>query len=652
VREVPQALGEMVAGVSPVSLFHGAFETTAVGIVLVDLAGKIRHANPVYCDLYGYRLDELVGREVVSLKHADDREATREELGLVLRGERESFHSSTRSLTKRGAVLWVHTSISLLRDEQGRPQGLMAVVEDTTLPRVMDEARLELHHEREALMESATEGIYGLDLDCRCTFVNRVAAEMLGYTRDEMLGQKIHDLVHHSYPDGSRYHEDDCAIIQACKRRGPDSKVRNHEEVLWHKDGSMVLVEHSAEPVVVDGQVRGLVVTLRDLSGREQRQAERHALVEQERASRQRADILNGVLVDTEVALREALQEQLQLMEAIPQMVWVVEPDGSPRYVNERWRQFTGIDPRDKGGRWLSLVHPDDRERTEEQFRAALETGVPYEVEHRLRRVDGMYRWVLARAHPLVDATGTIVRWFGTSTDVHDRKTAEELLRRAEKLAAAGRLAATVAHEINNPLEAVANLLYLAMHDEALPPTAARYLQTANDELRRVGHIVSQTLGFYRDSSAPQMTDLGLLVCDVLVLYQRKLDGRRIRVTRNIEEGVKVHAVTGELRQVIANLVTNAIDAMEPEGVLGVEVRRAKDEAILQVSDTGSGISSVVVDRIFEPFFTTKKDVGTGLGLWVSKGIVEKHHGRIEVHSSQRAQDRGTSFIIALPAID
>lgn len=648
-REVPAALGEMVAGVSPASLFHGAFETTAVGMVLADLHGNIRHANAAFCDLYGYSLEELIGRELVALKHPEDRDATRAQIAALQQGERESVHAASRGLSKLGSVLWVHSSISLLRDEQGKPQGLMGVVEDMTLPHVIDDARLELHTEREALLNSAAEGIYGLNLDCRCSFVNRAAAEMLGYTREEMLGQKMHDLIHHSYPDGSRYPEDDCAIVQACKQPGAVIKLHNHEEVLWHKDGTALMVEHSAEPVMVDGQVRGLVVTLRDLSKRNASLAERQALQEQERASRQRAELLNGALVSSEVALREALQEQMQLMEAIPQMVWVVEPDGRPRFVNQRWRTFTGIDPQPGSDGWLALVHADDRERTAEQFAEALASGSPYEMEHRIRRADGAYRWVLARAHPLVDANGKIVRWFGTSTDIHDRKNAEDLLRRAEKLAAAGRLAATVAHEINNPLEAVANLLYLALHEEAVPTAAVRYLQMANDELRRVGHIVSQTLGFYRDSSAPQIVDLSPLVGDVLALYQRKLDTRHIRVTRNLEEGVKTSAVTGELRQVIANLVANAIDAMDANGVLGIEVRAAEEEAIIQVSDTGSGIAAQVMDRIFEPFFTTKKEIGTGLGLWVSKGIVEKHHGRIDVQSSQAAEDHGTSFLIRLP---
>ena len=649
-RDVPEVLGEMVAGVSPAALFHEAFERTAVGMVLLDLEGRIRYANNAFREIFGYSSEELMGMDLLLLKHPDDLEGTRALIQSLVQGERENVHLESRSLTKGGAVLWVHASASLLRDHDSHPQAVMAVIEDITLQHVIDEARLELHTEREALLDSAAEGIYGLDLNGCCTFVNRSAADMLGYSREEMLGRNMHKLVHSNYPDGQQYPESECPIVQACRRPfTPDFRVRDRELTLWRKDGTPLPVEHSAEVVVVDGQARGLVVTLRDVSSKHARHAERTALLEQERASRQRADVLNGALQSSETALREALQEQLQLMEAIPQMVWVMEPGGESKYVNERWRVFTGRDPREDGGRWLSLIHPDDRERTEAQFQEALQSGEPYEVEHRMLRADGAYRWVLARAHPLVDASGKIVRWFGTSMDVHDRKMADELLRRTEKLAAAGRLAATVAHEINNPLEAVANLLYLALHEEALPPTAARYLQMANDELRRVGHIVSQTLGFYRDSSAPQVTDLASLVNDVISLYQRKLDTRQIRVSRNLHAGVETHVVPGELRQVIANLVANAIDAMDTHGVLSVVVRAAGSEATVEISDTGPGIPAGVLERIFEPFFTTKKEIGTGLGLWVSKGIIEKHHGRLEVNSSREPADHGTSFLIALP---
>ena len=357
----------------------------------------------------------------------------------------------------------------------------------------------------------------------------------------------------------------------------------------------------------------------------------------------------------SEDALHEVLAEQAQLFEAIPQMVWMTDAAGEPEYVNERWRNFTGADlpsARDSepfGG--VDLIHPEDRERTAEMFVNALRTTRPYEVEHRMRRADGSYRWVVARAQPLIDAVGKVAHWFGTSTDIHERKSAENLLRRTEKLAAAGRLAATVAHEINNPLEAVGNLIYLALNEPGLPPVSKGYLRMANEELRRVGHIVSQTLGFYRESSTAQPVDLSVLVNDVLALYQRKLDARQIRVTRNMES-VMVEGVAGELRQVIANLLSNALDAMEPYGVLAIEVRPLNDQVRFAISDTGHGIATPLLDRIFEPFFTTKKDAGTGLGLWVSKGIVEKHQGRLDVMSSQKEEDHGTAFVMTLPRRD
>jgi signal transduction histidine kinase len=222
------------------------------------------------------------------------------------------------------------------------------------------------------------------------------------------------------------------------------------------------------------------------------------------------------------------------------------------------------------------------------------------------------------------------------------------LLRRTEKLAAAGRLAASVAHEINNPLEAVGNLLYLALQDPGLPVISRQYLRMANEELRRVGHIVSQTLGFYRESSTSQSIDLSALVDDVLPLYQRRLDARQIRVTRSMEH-VTVEGVASELRQVVANLLSNALDAMEPYGVLAMEVRSQGDEVHLSISDTGHSIAPALLEHIFESFFTTKKDFGTGLGLWVSKGIVEKHQGRLEVVSSQKDEDHGTAFVMMLP---
>jgi PAS domain S-box-containing protein len=470
------------------------------------------------------------------------------------------------------------------------------------------------------VVETASVGIALLDLKGRIQYANPACCEISGYP-----AAKLHNLgfVSLAHPD----EQEEMGTQFSCLLNAEEGTLRLQFR-LFRKDGCTRWVRVSG-------------TLLRDGTGNP------HAVIAM------MEDLTPQHM--TEEALHDVRAEQTQWMEAIPQMVWVSGAAGEPEYVNERWRNFTGAGPNAGRGSepfgGMDLIHPDDRERTAEMFTDALRMKRPYEVEHRMRRADGTYRWVLARAQPLIDAVGKVVHWFGTSTDIHERKAAENLLLRTEKLAAAGRLAATVAHEINNPLEAVGNLIYLALHEPELPPVSRGYLRMANEELRRVGHIVSQTLGFYRESSTPQPVDLSALVNDVLSLYERKLDARQIRVTRNMES-VVVEGVAGELRQVVANLLSNALDAMEPYGVLAMEVRSERDQVRLSISDTGHGIATPLLEHIFEPFFTTKKDAGTGLGLWVAKGIVEKHQGRLDVMSSQREEDHGTAFVMTLPRKD
>jgi PAS domain S-box-containing protein len=462
-------------------------------------------------------------------------------------------------------------------------------------------------------IENATAGMVMLDLEGRIQYANSAYSEMSGYPHAELLNRSFLSL------------EDRDELVDLTSQlwqllHGERENLRVDARQL-RKDGSMFSVRVAAS-------------LLRDATGGPHAVI---AVIEDKTAEHRTKNALEG-----------ARAEQLQLMEAIPEMVWVAGPAGRPEYVNERWRSFTGTEPTGELFGGLDLIHPEDRERTAAVFGDAMHTKRPYELEHRMRRADGSYRWVLARAQPLIDALGKVAHWFGASIDIQERKSVEGLLRRTEKLAAAGRLAATVAHEINNPLEAVANLLYLALQEKGLPASSRGYLRMANEELRRVSHIVSQTLGFYRESSVPQSVDLSLLVNDVLSLYQRKLDARQIRVVRSMES-IKVNGIAGELRQVLANLLSNALDAMEPNGVLSVEVRRQNEDVQFTISDTGRGIAPPLLGHIFEPFFTTKKDAGTGLGLWVSKGIVEKHHGRLEVMSSQKDEDHGTAFVMTLP---
>jgi signal transduction histidine kinase len=236
--------------------------------------------------------------------------------------------------------------------------------------------------------------------------------------------------------------------------------------------------------------------------------------------------------------------------------------------------------------------------------------------------------------------------------DVTESRLAEQTLRRTEKLAAAGRLAATVAHEVNNPLEALVNLVYLAQRVEGLPEEASAHLRIADEELGRIAHIVRQTLGFYRETASPRVTALGSLVSSVLDLYRSRAASRGIHlVDETAHEGeIKVMVNAGEIKQVVANLVSNAIDATPEEGTVRISLRKSAGHVEVVVADTGSGISKESRKRLFEPFFTTKLDVGTGLGLWVSKGITEKHGGSIVVDPPVE-DGVGTTMRIVLPLL-
>lgn len=220
----------------------------------------------------------------------------------------------------------------------------------------------------------------------------------------------------------------------------------------------------------------------------------------------------------------------------------------------------------------------------------------------------------------------------------------EAALVKTERLATAGRLAATIAHEINNPLEAVTNLIYLAR--SASPEEARRYLRMVEEELSRIAHITKMTLAFYRDSGTPTPVDMASVVQEVLDLYHTKLSARNIQVQTDVKCAQKVLGSKGELRQVLANLVANAVDVLPRAGILSLQARDSHAGVELLVSDTGPGIPPENLDRIFEPFFTTKAELGTGLGLWVSRQIVEKHGGTLAVESSPA----GTCFIVSLPS--
>jgi PAS domain S-box-containing protein len=346
-------------------------------------------------------------------------------------------------------------------------------------------------------------------------------------------------------------------------------------------------------------------------------------------------------------------REMAAIVEYSCDAIYSTRPDGTITSWNRAAEQLYGYPAEEAVGLPVARLAPPERRDEVERNREILNSGA-HVASHRTERMrkDGT-RWpVLLSVSPLRNARGEIVGASAIARDISAEKQSEEAIRRSEKLATAGRLAASIAHEINNPLEAVVNLLYLARHDSS---HAGEYLTQAEQEVGHVAQLAQQTLGFVRDASSPDSMDPATIMDEILQLYSRKLEGRQIRVTRRYRGGCQISGYSGELRQLLANFLVNAVDAMADEGSLQVRVATGCDWSSgrvgvrITVADNGSGIPRDNLRQIFEPFYTTKKDTGTGLGLWVARGIVQKHGGSIRVRSRADGHATGTVFLIFLP---
>ena len=265
-----------------------------------------------------------------------------------------------------------------------------------------------------------------------------------------------------------------------------------------------------------------------------------------------------------------------------------------------------------------------------------------------LRYLDFVYQ-------PRYEADGRISGIIVLGIDVTENRRTEQLLLQSEKLNAVGRLASSIAHEINNPLAAVTNLIYLAQHS-AVDPEARRYLASAEVELRRVSAIANQTLRFHRQSTNARPVTGPELIDATVPLYQGRLMNAQVKVERRDRTGRPITCFEGEILQVLSNLIGNAIDAMSPRGGRllirsreGSDWRTGRKGVVLTVADTGCGMSPHTLSRIYVPFFTTKGQKGNGIGLWISRGIIERHQGVLKVRSRQSESGSGTVFALFLP---
>lgn len=354
-------------------------------------------------------------------------------------------------------------------------------------------------------------------------------------------------------------------------------------------------------------------------------------------------------LRSTLASLRERTSALTQAQQASDLATWVFSSktmetlwdEGSPEIFG---RPFSDLN---RKALPLEFVFPDDRQHLTDAVANAVQTGQPLRIEFRVVWPNGEVHWLEARGSQVA---GSSDLWRGTTFDVTRRKVVESALIQSEKLAAVGRIASTIAHEVNNPLESVTNLLYLIDKDDTLNPTTRSYLSLAEQELSRLSNITRLTLSFARSGTLIATVPLAETCDAVLGLYQHRCDILEIQVKRHYSPGVEIDIPTHELRQILINLVANAVDAAQGS------VRRIRLEtfvdskrAVLLIEDNGHGIQLSDQSRIFDAFFTTKAEMGTGIGLWVTRELVEKNGGTIAVESGDLEDGMSTRFSVSFP---
>ena len=366
--------------------------------------------------------------------------------------------------------------------------------------------------------------------------------------------------------------------------------------------------------------------------------------------------------LDDDKLLNQYTEIDRQRREA--EVIYRVSPIGMALYDAQNLRLLR---INDRQAEIFGLTADDALGLTYEDLTAGVGTGLPllvrarngerilnHSLEGSLTRRPGEHRYWNVNYSPVFSEDGS-VRAIATATiEITQQKRAEAALIQAEKLAAVGRMASSIAHEINNPLESVTNLLYIA-RTQATDPDMMAMLDLADAELRRVSIIANQTLRFHKQASNPREISCLDLYATVLSLYEGRLRNSSIWVEKRKRAERPVACFEGDIRQVLNNLVANAIDAMPNGGRLLVRSRESTDWSTnrrgltLTIADTGNGMTAETQARIFEAFFTTKGINGTGLGLWISTGIMDRHQGYLRMRSSQREGHRGTVFTLFLP---
>jgi PAS domain S-box-containing protein len=615
--------------------FRTLLEAAPDALIISGEDGRIRLVNAQTEALFGYRRDELIGQPVEVL--------VPERLRAVHPAHRRGFHAapSVRSMgagmelsavRKDGTEFPVEISLSPLPDVHGNGRLVCSSLRDITARKQLE---LEVHASEERtrlILESTAEGIFGVDPEGRITFVNPAGTAMLGYTPDELIGQKAHDIVHHHRADGSVYPVDDCPMY-AAYAFGETSRV--DDELLWHKDGTGVPVEYGVTPIRKGGAIMGAVVSFTDITERKRMEEE---------IRRQ------NYLADSALELTKA-------------GYWHVPLDGSGWFVSsERAVRIYG-DPPSPGYRyhldhWAANVREGDEAAAKaafENFNAALEGAIPaYDAVYAYKRpADGRVIWVHSLGHVVKDEQGKPTDMFGVNQDITDFKRLEgDLIKAKDAAEEATRtksmFLANMSHEIRTPMNAIIGLSHLALKT-TLDPKQRDYVSKIHTAGTSLLNVINDILDFSKIEAGKLdietiSFDIDDVISSVTVVTAQKAHEKGIEFLADVSPKIPHHLRGDPLRlgQVLTNLVNNAVKFTEHGEIrLKIELLEQTDERVnlrFSVRDTGLGMTPEQLAKLFQAFTqadmsTTRKHGGTGLGLTISQRLVELMEGRIWAES-------------------
>ena len=498
--------------------------------------------------------------------------------------------------------------------------GMAIHYRDRTRLKQVEAARDGNERQLQQVFEATSDAIFTLDRDYKIRFLNRRAKEVLA-SSGELVGKSLWE----AFPDLAR--EDSPFYI--AYHQSMDERISARFEGFYPEPLNQWF---RVESMPAEG---GVIVFFRDIT-------------EEKLAAEE---------LRTKTAQAEMQASEIETMYRTAPIGLALFDTEDFHYLrlNDRQAAFFGLKPEQIVGRTLTEMAPIPGLRELFERVKAGDSIVNFPLEGELVGSPGEHRHWTVNYSPIYAADGSVRAISAASLEVTQQKKAEKALIDSEKLAAVGRLASSISHEINNPLESIMNLLYLVESHGQLPDEVRTYVDLMQSELARVSQIATQTLRFHRQNASPTLCSAMQLVDPVLNLYKGRLVNSGIVVDAKFESRTPVLCLENEIRQVLNNLIANAIDAMRSGGRLTIRAREAlgpvtgANGVAITVADNGHGMSRTTQARIFEPFFTTKDINGTGLGLWISAEIVQRHHGRLEVESSEAAKSHGTTFRLFLP---